>query len=97
MDWQIASPNPMPLDLVVKNASKMRSMSFGSIPVPVSSMDTAIAFESITIDVTFSTRGRSVTFAIGLAANACGLRVRGTRADILLLLLGEHERCLRPT
>ena len=47
MDWQIASPNPMPLDFVVKNASKTRSMSLGSIPVPVSSMDTATAFDSI--------------------------------------------------
>ena len=45
MDWQIASPNPMPLDFVVKNASKTRSMSLGSIPVPVSSMDTATAFD----------------------------------------------------
>ena len=50
----------MPLDFVVKNASKMRSMSFGSIPVPVSSMDTAMAFDSIAVEVTFSTRTRSV-------------------------------------
>ena len=37
IDRQIDSPMPMPWDLVVKNASKMRLIFFGSIPVPESS------------------------------------------------------------
>jgi len=38
----IASPNPMPADLVVKNPAKMRSRSCGGTPAPVSWMDKRI-------------------------------------------------------
>jgi hypothetical protein len=38
IDLQIASPNPIPFDLVVKKGSKIRSTLSGSIPVPESSI-----------------------------------------------------------
>jgi hypothetical protein len=34
IDRQIDNPKPIPWDFVVKNGSKMRSMFFGSIPIP---------------------------------------------------------------
>jgi hypothetical protein len=36
MEWLIESPNPMPLAFVVKNGSKMRLISSGSIGGPES-------------------------------------------------------------
>jgi hypothetical protein len=40
IERQIDSPRPTPLDLVVKNASKIRSVTPGSIPVPESFTET---------------------------------------------------------
>jgi hypothetical protein len=40
IDRQIDNPIPMPFDFVVKNDSKMRSISLGFIPVPESAIDT---------------------------------------------------------
>jgi hypothetical protein len=41
IERQIARPIPVPLDFVVKNASKTRSVSSAPIPVPESSTDTS--------------------------------------------------------
>jgi hypothetical protein len=46
IERQIERPMPMPWDLVVKSGLKIRSMSFGSTPIPVSSTATMTPPES---------------------------------------------------
>ena len=59
IDWQIVIPIPVPADFVVKNGSKIRSLSFSPIPVPASAMETIILFDSRTIfDLIRNTRER---------------------------------------
>jgi hypothetical protein len=65
---QIASPNPMPWDLVVTNAVKMRSNFSGSIPAPESYIATATASELRTCVVSRSTRFRSTVASIASIA-----------------------------
>lgn len=62
------SPIPIPVDFVVKNASNSRSMSFGSIPVPESSMVTRMLDESSISDLIRNRRARSVTELIASIA-----------------------------
>ena len=58
IDWQIISPIPVPVDFVVKNGSKIRSLSFSPIPVPESAMETAIRF-SLQLYLTLSATGEN--------------------------------------
>lgn len=44
IDLEIERPTPIPFDFVVKNASKMWLMFFGSIPVPLSAIDIITSF-----------------------------------------------------
>jgi hypothetical protein len=55
IERQIVKPIPVPLALVVKNASKIRLTFFGSTPVPVSSTDIITSFDLSALDFTRST------------------------------------------
>ena len=61
IDRQIASPIPVPFALVVKNASKIYSLSFAPRPGPVSSIHTSTPSGLENSDLTVSTRARSET------------------------------------
>ena len=65
---QIASPNPMPCDFVVKNASNMLPNCFGSNPGPESSTATIIAFGLCSLVLTCRNRSRSVVESIASIA-----------------------------
>ena len=59
IERHIAKPMPIPLALVVKKASKMRSIFSGSIPAPQSCTERATPFESKGLERTRSVRARS--------------------------------------
>ena len=59
IEWQMESPIPIPSSLVVNSALKIRLMLDGSIPVPLSSIDTCTISGLLCSDFTFNTRGRT--------------------------------------
>src|SRR5215471_6782086 len=72
MDRQIAKPMPMPLDFIVNNGLKMRSMIFGSIPFPVSATEIGAPPGSWTADLIRKIRGhfRRLDHSSAIANNA---------------------------
>jgi hypothetical protein len=50
IERQMASPIPIPLPFVVNSGLKIRSTSEGSIPLPLSSIDTCTAPDSLRFD-----------------------------------------------
>jgi hypothetical protein len=61
IDRQMDRPIPMPCDLVVKKASKIRSVWLRSIPVPESSTATLTSLEASSSDLIVKRRSRSDT------------------------------------